>query len=91
MATEANLTAIAFEYGWVAVVGLVGIIYKANIKRIDEISTTASEALTRVEFEDYAKRTLCARKEMRDSVKELHDGQLRLFEALARIEGKMEK
>ena len=47
MATDANLSAIAFEYGWVAVVGLVGIIYKSNARRLDEVAKTASAALAK--------------------------------------------
>ena len=91
MATDANLSAIAFEYGWVAVVGLVGIIYKANVKKMDEIGKTASEALSRIEFDDYSKRAICSRNEMREVVLKLIDGQARMIEAVARIEGKLEK
>ena len=91
MTTDANLAAIAFEYGWVAVVGLIGVIYKFNSQRLDEVAKTAAAALTRLEFEVYVEGTKCARKSMQDSVAVLNEGQYKLLEAVARIEGKLEK
>jgi len=72
-------------------VGLVGIIYKANIKKMEEINVIASSALTRAEFEDYSNRATCNRKEVRADVTKLIEGQTKMAEAIARIEGKLEK
>ena len=81
--------ALVTEYGWIAVVGLVGVIYKANIKKIEDIGVIASAALTRSEFDDYSTRATGSRKEMKDDVTKLIDGQGRMLEAIARIEGKL--
>lgn len=91
MTTELDVLSTMTQYGWAAVIGLIGIIYKANNKKIDDIGEIASSALTREEFDDYSKRALCSRKEMKEQVEKLIDGQTRIFEAIARIEGKLEK
>jgi hypothetical protein len=88
---EINFLAKALDYGWVAALGLVGIVYKSNSQRLDEVAKTASDALTRKEFEVYVESTKCSRKSMRDSVTVLNEGQSKLLEAVSRIEGKLEK
>ena len=91
MSDEINFLAKALDYGWVAALGLVGIVYKSNSQRLDEVAKTAAAALTRKEFEVYVESTKCARKSMRDSVTVLNEGQAKLLEAVSRIEGKLEK
>jgi hypothetical protein len=91
MPGDVDVIAKILDYSWVAVAGLIGIVYKSNAKRLDDVTKIATDALSRREFEDYARATLCSRREMKDSVKSLHEGQVKLFESLARIEGKMEK
>ena len=91
MSDYINFLAKALVYGWVAALGLVGIVYKSNSQRLDEVAKTAASALTRNEFESYVESTKCARKSMRDSVTVLNEGQAKLLEAVSRIEGKLEK
>ena len=88
---ETKFLATALDYSWVAVLGLIGIVYKSNSQRLDEVAKTAAAALTRLEFEVYAEGTKCARKSMQDSVAVLNEGQFKLLDAVACIEGKLEK
>jgi hypothetical protein len=88
---EAGYIAKLLDYSWVAVLGLVGIVYKSNSQRLDEVAKTAAAALTRKEFEVYAESTKCSRRSMKDSVAVLNEGQAKLLEAVSRIEGKLEK
>jgi hypothetical protein len=41
---EFNFLAKALDYGWVAALGLVGIVYKSNSQRLDEVAKTAAAA-----------------------------------------------
>ena len=91
MSEEAGYIAKLLDYSWVAVLGLVGIVYKSNSQRLDEVAKTAAAALTRKEFEVYAESTKCSRRSMKDSVAVLNEGQAKLLEAVSRIEGKLEK
>ena len=91
MSEEAGYIAKLLDYSWVAVLGLVGIVYKSNSQRLDEVAKTAAAALTRKEFEVYAESTKCSRRSMKESVTVLNEGQSKLLEAVSRIEGKLEK
>lgn len=89
--TEMSVVEKVLEYSWVSLAALVGIVYKSNARRLDEVAKTASAALSRAEFELYAEATRCSRKSLSDSVRVLNEGQAKLLEAVSRIEGKLEK
>ena len=89
--TEMSVIEKVLDYSLVSLAALVGIVYKSNARRLDEVAKTASAALSRKEFEVYVESTKCARKSMRDSVTVLNEGQAKLLEAVSRIEGKLEK
>ena len=91
MSNDPGVIKTLIEYAWAAVIGLIGIVYKLNADRITAIERSLAETLGRKEFEDYAERAERSRMEVREAIGKLFEAQSRTAEALARIEGKLEK
>lgn len=88
---DVGILAKIIEWAWAGVAVMIGIVWKANAAAIQKAQMTADAAVTKIEFNEHLSRVEATRVELRDGIIDLYKGQNKITEALARIEGKLEK